>query len=190
VSLLHPTRLGSIVSVLDAVVRHGATRQLCFVIKDLYWSRGFRKSVSEKLLKLRMELVLLSRRNSWTTSAKRTPSFKVTKKNRRIQQCDLGPMLWFFKYFCQKIQRKNWRFWLGNKAKLCNILIITLVFEKNANFFAKNCRKSKKIVIITSTPDWAKFRSLCAVYCLWAREKYRPNDLAIFFLKIAENSPK
>jgi hypothetical protein len=27
-----------------------------------------------------------------------------------------------------------------------------LVFEKNANFFAENCRKSPKIVIITSTP--------------------------------------
>jgi hypothetical protein len=40
-----------------------------------------------------------------------------------------------------------------NNAKLCKILIITLVFEKNANFFAKNCRKSQKIVIITSTPD-------------------------------------
>jgi hypothetical protein len=31
-------------------------------------------------------------------------------------------------------------------------MIITLVFEKNANFFAENCRKSQKIVIITSTP--------------------------------------
>jgi hypothetical protein len=28
-----------------------------------------------------------------------------------------------------------------------------LVFEKNANFFAENCQKSKKIVIITSTPE-------------------------------------
>jgi hypothetical protein len=39
-----------------------------------------------------------------------------------------------------------------NKGKLCKILIITLFFEKNANFFAKNCWKSQKIVIITSTP--------------------------------------
>jgi hypothetical protein len=40
-----------------------------------------------------------------------------------------------------------------NKAKLCKIMIKTLVFEKNANFFAKNCQKSQKIVIIiTSTP--------------------------------------
>jgi hypothetical protein len=31
-------------------------------------------------------------------------------------------------------------------------LIITLVFEKNAIFFAENGGKSQKIVIITSTP--------------------------------------
>jgi hypothetical protein len=45
-----------------------------------------------------------------------------------------------------------------NKAKLCKILIITLVFEKNANVFAKNCQKSQKIVIITSTPDVQNLR--------------------------------
>jgi hypothetical protein len=28
-----------------------------------------------------------------------------------------------------------------------------LAFEKNANFFAENCQKSRKIVITTSTPD-------------------------------------
>jgi hypothetical protein len=39
-----------------------------------------------------------------------------------------------------------------NKAKLCKMLIITLVFEKNANFFAENGQKLQKIVIITSTP--------------------------------------
>jgi hypothetical protein len=35
------------------------------------------------------------------------------------------------------------------KAKICKILILTLAFEKNANFFAENCQKSPKIVIIT-----------------------------------------
>jgi hypothetical protein len=40
-----------------------------------------------------------------------------------------------------------------NKAKLCKNLIITLVFEKNAKYFAENWQKSPKIVIITSTPD-------------------------------------
>jgi hypothetical protein len=39
-----------------------------------------------------------------------------------------------------------------NKAKLCQILILTLVFEKNTNFFAENCQNSQKIVIITSAP--------------------------------------
>jgi hypothetical protein len=32
------------------------------------------------------------------------------------------------------------------------MLIITLVFEKNANFFRRTLSKSQKIVIITSTP--------------------------------------
>jgi hypothetical protein len=46
-----------------------------------------------------------------------------------------------FKIFSPKNSGKNWRFWLET-AKLCKILIITLVFEKNANFF---CRKLSKI---------------------------------------------
>jgi hypothetical protein len=32
-----------------------------------------------------------------------------------------------------------------------------LVFEKNAIFFAENCQKSQKIVIITSTPGHPAF---------------------------------
>jgi hypothetical protein len=40
-----------------------------------------------------------------------------------------------------------------NKAKFCKNLIITLVFEKNVNFFTENWEKSQKIVIKTSTPD-------------------------------------
>jgi vacuolar-type H+-ATPase subunit F/Vma7 len=39
-----------------------------------------------------------------------------------------------------------------NKAKLFKILIITLDFKKNANFFAENWQKSQKLVIITSIP--------------------------------------
>jgi phosphoserine phosphatase len=52
-----------------------------------------------------------------------------------------------------KISDKKLAFLTQNKAKICEILIITLVFEKNANFFAENCQKPQKIVIITSTPD-------------------------------------
>jgi hypothetical protein len=57
-----------------------------------------------------------------------------------------------FKIFSPKNSAKELAFLTRNKGKLCKILIITLVFEKNAIFFAENCRKSQKIVIITSTP--------------------------------------
>jgi hypothetical protein len=45
------------------------------------------------------------------------------------------------KIFSPKKMRKNWRFLTQNKANLYNILIITLVFEKNVNFFAENWKK-------------------------------------------------
>jgi hypothetical protein len=57
------------------------------------------------------------------------------------------------KIFSPKKIAKKWAFLTQNKAKLCKFLIITLVFEKNAIFFAENWQKSQKIVIITSTPD-------------------------------------
>jgi hypothetical protein len=38
-----------------------------------------------------------------------------------------------------------------NKTLLIYAKTITLVFKKNANMFAQNCRKSLKVVIITST---------------------------------------
>jgi hypothetical protein len=47
-------------------------------------------------------------------------------------------------------------FFAQNKAKSFKNWIITLVFDKNANFFAKNWQKSQKIVIITSTPEGTK----------------------------------
>jgi hypothetical protein len=70
-----------------------------------------------------------------------------------------------FEIFLPKNSEKKLAFFTQNKAKLCTILIITLVFEKNANFFAENCRKSQKIVIITSTdPGWLEqvFRLSCS----------------------------
>jgi hypothetical protein len=54
--------------------------------------------------------------------------------------------------FAEKFSKKL-AFLTQNKAKLWNILKITLFFEKSANIFAENCRKSQKIVIITSTPQ-------------------------------------
>jgi hypothetical protein len=57
-----------------------------------------------------------------------------------------------FKIFSPKNSAKKLAFLTQNKAKICKILIITLVFEKNANFLAENWQKLLKIVIITSTP--------------------------------------
>jgi hypothetical protein len=57
-----------------------------------------------------------------------------------------------FKIFSPKNSAKKLAFLTQNKAKLCKNFIITLVFEKNANFFAENCQKLQKIVIITPVP--------------------------------------
>jgi hypothetical protein len=46
-----------------------------------------------------------------------------------------------FKKFSPKNSAKNLAFLTQNKSKICKILIITLVFEKNAIF----CRKFGKI---------------------------------------------
>jgi hypothetical protein len=59
-----------------------------------------------------------------------------------------------FKIFSPKNSAKKIACLTQTKGKLCKILIITLVFEKNANFFAENWQKSQKIVIITSTPGF------------------------------------
>jgi hypothetical protein len=58
-----------------------------------------------------------------------------------------------FEIFSPNNSAKKLAFLTQNKAKLCKTLITTSVFEKNANFFAENCQKSQKIVIITLTPD-------------------------------------
>jgi hypothetical protein len=55
------------------------------------------------------------------------------------------PMFWSLKYFRQK-NRQKLAFFTQTTANFCKKGIITLVFEKNANFL-------QKIVIITSTPD-------------------------------------
>jgi hypothetical protein len=50
-------------------------------------------------------------------------------------------MLWFFKYFRWKIRRKKRRFWLKTKLNYAKNLLITLVFEINANFFRRKLSK-------------------------------------------------
>jgi hypothetical protein len=46
-----------------------------------------------------------------------------------------------FKIFSPKMSAKKMAFLTQNKAKICKILIITLVFEKNANFFRRKLAK-------------------------------------------------
>jgi hypothetical protein len=49
-------------------------------------------------------------------------------------------MVFLKNIFAEKFSEKL-AFLTQNKAKLCKILSITLVFEKNANFVAENRRK-------------------------------------------------
>jgi hypothetical protein len=53
-----------------------------------------------------------------------------------------------FNIFSPKKSEKKLEFLTLNKAKLCKILIIRFVFEKNANFLVEICRKSNSIVNI------------------------------------------
>jgi hypothetical protein len=79
--------------------------------------------------------------------------------------------------FSAKNSAKKLAFLTENKAKLCKFLIITLVFEKNANFFAKNCQKSQKIVIITSTPDGGSLLPRLSKWALLMRLTVPPEQL-------------
>jgi hypothetical protein len=61
-----------------------------------------------------------------------------------------------FKIFSPIFSAKKLGFLTQNKAKICKMLIWTLVFEKNANFFAEISQKPQKTVTITSTPGFRK----------------------------------
>jgi hypothetical protein len=62
-----------------------------------------------------------------------------------------------FKIFSPKNLAKILALFAQTTASFCKNLIITLVFEKNANIFAENWQKSQNIVIITSTPGLRKY---------------------------------
>jgi hypothetical protein len=63
----------------------------------------------------------------------------------RVERVVGEPGTDFFKYFHQKIQRKKLAFFTQNKAEICKILIITLVFEKNAIFSQKIGENRRKL---------------------------------------------
>jgi hypothetical protein len=74
-----------------------------------------------------------------------------------------------FKIFSPENLAKILAFFAQTTVRFCKNMIITLVFEKNANFFDENWQKSQKIVIITSTPDEENFRIHTMGGCLlWA----------------------
>jgi hypothetical protein len=71
------------------------------------------------------------------------------KREKRAFSRRPGTDVMIFKIFSQKI----WRFVGSNYSQfLEKNLIITLDFEKNANFFDESGQKSQKIVIRTSNP--------------------------------------
>jgi hypothetical protein len=56
-----------------------------------------------------------------------------------------GSDVMILKIFLPKNSAKKLAFLTQNKAKLCKIFIITLVFEKNANFSPKIVKKRIKL---------------------------------------------
>jgi hypothetical protein len=74
-------------------------------------------------------------------------------QERDVRRRHPGTIVMIFKIFSPKNLAKILAFYAQTTASFCKNLIITLVFEKNANFFAENCQKSQRIVIITSTPE-------------------------------------
>jgi hypothetical protein len=55
------------------------------------------------------------------------------------------PDVMIFKIFSPKNSAKKLSFLTQNKAKVCKILIITLVFEKNGNFLPKIGENRRKL---------------------------------------------
>jgi hypothetical protein len=113
----------------------------CFVIK-LFWNSFLKiflmskSEVADPYSFLQYTLV-------WYIGLRYVGSFKPGQGT--------GNDVMIFKIFLSKNSAKKLAFLTQNKAKLCKILNITLVFEKNANLFAENCQKSQKIVITSST---------------------------------------
>jgi hypothetical protein len=64
------------------------------------------------------------------------------------------------KIFLPKKSAKKLAFLTENKAKLCKILIITLVFEKNANFFRRNLSKIAENCDHNIDPRFCDFSSM------------------------------
>jgi hypothetical protein len=71
-----------------------------------------------------------------------------------------------FKIFSTKNSAKKLAFLTQNKAKVCKILIITLVFEKNGNFFAEKLSKFAEKCYYNIDPR-LYFNSVCCYRALF-----------------------
>jgi hypothetical protein len=97
----------------------------------------------------------------------------VHRRNSRCPHNHANPCLYVHKpKECLGKSRQTWdqcMYELLSPKKLskkhCQIKLNVdhyIVFEDYTNFFAKNCRKSQKIVLITSTPGFVLSGSACA----------------------------
>jgi hypothetical protein len=82
----------------------------------------------------------LPEERSWIRSMKYWPFWREKNRSWHRRGPGLPDVMIQKKLFAKKFGKK-FEFFTQNKPKLCKILIITLVFEKNANFFAENRRK-------------------------------------------------
>jgi hypothetical protein len=62
-----------------------------------------------------------------------------------MEQTRPGTDIMIIKIFCRKIQQKIMAFLTQNKAKLCKILIITLVLRKTPIFLPKSVENRRKL---------------------------------------------
>jgi hypothetical protein len=69
-----------------------------------------------------------------------------------------------FIIFSPKSSAKKLAFLTQNKAKLCKILIITFVFEKNVNFFRRKLSKIAENVIIDPKMKWQIWRQFFTIF--------------------------
>jgi hypothetical protein len=91
-----------------------------------------------------------------------------------------------FKNIFAKKYGKKLAFFTRNNANFCKKLIMTLVFEKKANFFAENCRNSQKIMIITLSPGWGQCyaRRLTGDFELFGARMWHFSRYEGFFCKL------
>jgi hypothetical protein len=86
---------------------------------------------------------LLNEAASRATVSSKTPP-EISSGNCATRGDGTDVMI-FKKYFRRKIQRKKLAFLTQNKAKLCKMLITTLVFDKSANFSPKIVKNRRKL---------------------------------------------